>query len=186
MRSSRASLGALLAGLASIVLAIDTWAPWYGLRLPRTLLDNLDALSSEFGSFGVYLHAGVAYARESGPIPLTAHDVFHSIDVLLVLIAVAVLGTVVAGLSRGRPVFADGDGGVVAGLGAAAFCLVAYRLVHPPGPAGVLELRPGIWVALVASGLVCAGGLLSRERADAVPAVTAAPPPPSSSSGLSW
>ncbi len=185
MRSSRASLGALLAGLAAIVLAIDTWEPWYALRLPAALLDNLDALSAQFGSFGGYLHAGVAYARQSGPIPLTAHDVFHSIDVLLVLIAAAVLGTVIAGLSRGRPVFADGDGGAIAGLGAAAFCLVGYRLVHPPGPAGVLELRPGIWVALVASGLVCAGGLLSREPAGAAPAAAAArlPPPPS---GLSW
>ena len=185
MRSSRSSLGALLAGLASIVLAIDTWQPWYALRLPTALLDNLDALASEFGAFGGYLHAGVAYARQSGPIPLTAHDAFHSIDVLLVLIAAAVLGIVLAGLSRGRPVFADGDGGAVAGLGAAAFCLVAYRLVDPPGPAGVLELRPGIWVALVASGLVCAGGLLSRESAPAAPAgaPAATPSPPS---GLSW
>jgi hypothetical protein len=185
MRSSRASLGALLAGLAAIVLALDTWQPWYALRLPTALLDNLDALSSQFGSFGGYLHAGIAYARESGPIPLTAHDVFHSIDVLLVLIAAAVLGTVVAGLSRGRPVFADGDGGALAGLGAVAFCLVGYRMIHPPGPAGALQLRPGIWVALVASGLVGAGGLLSRQPADAVPSVAAVPVPPPPS-GLSW
>jgi hypothetical protein len=186
MRSARASLGALLSGLAAIVLAVDTWQPWYALRLPAALLDNLDALSAQFGSFGGYLHAGVAYARESGPIPLTAHDVFHSIDVLLVLIAAAALGTVIAGLSRGRPVFADGDGGALAGLGAVAFCLVGYRLVHPPGPAGVLQLRPGIWVALVASGLVCAGGLLSREPIDAVPVGAPPPPLPPPPSGLSW
>jgi hypothetical protein len=187
MRSARASLGALLAGLAAIVLGIDTWQPWYALRLPTSLLDQVDGLSSQLGGFGAYLHAGVAYARQAGPIPLTAHDVFHVVDVLLVLIAVTVLGIIVAGRSRQRPILADGDGGALAGLGGIACCLVGWRIVDPPGPSGFLVLRPGIWVGLVASGAIVAGGLLSRESAPAVPAVVeAAPPPPLLPPDLSW
>jgi hypothetical protein len=181
MRSSRAPWGALLAGLAAVVLAVDTWQPWYALRVPATLLDQLDALSKGFGSFGGYLRAGVDYARSTGPIPLTAHDVFHAIDVELVVIAVAVIGIIVTGLLRERSVFADGDGGPLAGLGAAAFCLVGYRIVFPPAPSSVLELRPGIWIGLVAAASICAGGLLGRERTEPAPAVTAAPPP-----NLTW
>jgi hypothetical protein len=181
MRSTR--LGPLLAGLAAIVLAIDTWQPWYSLRIPATVLNQVDALSGQLGSFGSYLHAGVAYARSAGPIALTAHDVFHAIDVELVLIAVVVVGILLAGLSRGASVFAAGDGGVLAGLGAVAFLLVGYRIVDPPGPSGLLSLRPGIWVGLVAAGLICVGGLLSREPAarEARPAAAVVPP-----SGLSW
>ncbi|MEA2297490.1 MAG: hypothetical protein QOF77_426 [Solirubrobacteraceae bacterium] len=181
MPSSRAPWGAPLAGFAAVVLAVDTWQPWYALRVPARLLDQLDALSKGFGSFGGYVRAGVDYARTAGPIPLSAHDVFHAIDVELVLIAVAVVGIIVAGLGRGRSIFADGDGGALALLGGAAFCLVGYRILVPPAPAAILELRPGIWVGLVASASICVGGLLSRERAEAVPAVAAAPPP-----GLSW
>jgi hypothetical protein len=176
MRSSRASLGVLLAGLAAVVLGVDTWQPWYALRLPTALLDQVDALSSQLGGFGGYLHAGVAYARQAGPIPLTAHDVFHVVDVVLVLIAAMVVGIIVAGLSRERPIFADGDGGALAGLGGIAFCLVGYRIVDPPGPSGLLVLRPGIWVGLVAAAAICAGGLLSRAPAQAAPVGVEAPP----------
>lgn len=179
MRSSRASIGALLSGLAAIGLAIDTWQPWYALRLPVGLLNQVDALSGQFGAFGSYVHAGVAYARSAGPIPLSAHDVFHAIDVELVLIAVVVVGLLVAGLGRGQSVFTRGDGGVVAGLGAMAFCLVGYRLISPPGPSGRLETRPGIWVGLVCAGLIGVGGLLLREEPAREP-VLAAP------TSLSW
>ena len=181
MRSARASLGALLSGLAAVVLAVDTWQPWYELRLPSGLLDQVDALSSQFGSFGSFVHAGVAYARSAGPIALTAHDVFHVIDVLLVLIAVGVVAIIVAGLTRERPVFADGDGNALAGLGAIAFCLVGYRILDPPAPSGLLALRPGIWVGLVAAGLIGVGGLLSREP-ELPPAVAVVVPP----AGLTW
>jgi hypothetical protein len=181
MRSARASLGALLSGLAALALAVDTWQPWYTLRFPVGLLNQVDALSNQLGSFGSYVHAGVAYARQAGPIPLTAHDVFQVIDVLLVLIAIAVLVLIVGGLSRGRPIFADGDGSAVAALGTIAFCLVGYRIVHPPAPSPLLSLSPGIWVGLVASGLIGVGGLLCREPAVAEPVVVVAPP-----SGLSW
>lgn len=179
MRSARASLGALMSGLAAVVLAVDTWQPWYALRLPVGLLDQVDALSRDLGSFGSYVHAGVAYAREAGPIPLTAHDVFHVIDVLLVLIAVGVVAMIVAGLTRERPVFSDGDGNALAGLGGIAFCLIGYRIVDPPAPSGLLTLRPGIWIGLAAAGLIGVGGLLSREPA---PAVAVAAPPV----GLTW
>jgi hypothetical protein len=181
MRSSRAHWGALLAGLAAVVLAVDTWQPWYALRVPASVLDQLDALSKGFGSLGGYLRAGVDYARAAGPIPLSAHDVFHAVDVELVLIAVAVIAIIVSGLLRERSIFADGDGGALALLGGAAFCLVGYRILFPPGPASVLELRPGIWVGLVAAASICAGGLLCREPAEPAPAAAPAPPP-----GLSW
>jgi hypothetical protein len=186
MRSSRASLGALVAGLAAMILAIDTWQPWYALRIPAAVLNQVDALSNQLGSFGSFLHAGVAYARQAGPIDLTAHDVFHAIDVELVLIAVVVVGIVLAALSRGAPVFTGGDGSVVAGLGAVAFCLVGFRIINPPGPSGILSLRPGIWVGLVASGLICVGGLLSREPAGEPAAAVRATPPVVPPSGLSW
>jgi hypothetical protein len=183
MRSSRATFGSLLAGLSAIVLGLDTWQPWYALRLPSVFLDQLDALSGNLGSFGGYLRSGVDYARTAGPIPLSAHDVFHAIDVELVLIGVAVVGILLTGLSRGRPVFAAGDGGAVAGLGGMAFCLVGYRILFPPGPAELLSLRPGIWIGLVAAGGICAGGLLSREPPEVARTQAVAPAPPA---GLSW
>ncbi len=181
MRSARASLGVLLSGLAAVVLAVDTWQPWYELRLPAALLDQVDALSNQLGGFGSFVHAGVAYARAAGPIPLTAHDVFHVIDIVLVLIAVGVVAIVAAGLTRARPVFADGDANALAGLGGVAFCLVGFRILDPPAPSGLLTLQPGIWVGLVAAGLIGLGGLLSREPARP-PAVAVVAPPV----GLTW
>ncbi|MGI8802618.1 MAG: hypothetical protein ACR2KV_10665 [Solirubrobacteraceae bacterium] len=122
-------------------------------------------------------------ARQLGPIPLTAHDVFRAIDVELVLIAVVVVGIIVAGELRGRPLLADGDAGAVTALGAIAFL---HRRLPDRLAAGAgrrARAAGGAWVALVCSAAVVVGGLLCREAPPArVPAAAADAPP----ADLSW
>jgi len=136
VRSSRARIGAFLAGLAAVGLGLDTRQPWYELQAG----------------------AGLPSAHETGSIPFSAHDLLRTIDGLLVAIAVLVLVLVVVGLLRSAQSRPNGDGRVLVVFGAIAFLLVGYRILIPPLPA--LHLRAGTWIALVAASLIVAGGLL--------------------------
>jgi thiosulfate/3-mercaptopyruvate sulfurtransferase len=166
MESDRATLGKFVAGLAGLVLIVDTWQPWYALRVPSSMLNAADSFANQLGPLSSYLHAAFDQLRQSGPIALTAHDVFRAIDIELVVLGVAALAVVMLGIARSRALFTDGDGVALAVIGTLVTGLVGYRIVHPPGPADLLSLRPGIWVALFCGVAMVGGGLLARERSE--------------------
>lgn len=139
---------------------------WYRFTLPQLVLDQVDSLARQLGPLlGGFAQQGARALRDAGPIALNAHQVFHAIDVELVLVGVLTVLLVLRALLESRPFLSGGDAGAVAVLGSLACAVVLYRMVKPPGPAGVLSLGPGAWVALAASGSILGGGLLMREPA---------------------
>jgi hypothetical protein len=92
---------------------------------------------------------------------LSAWGAFEALDVLLAVLALAALGLALARLREPDP----GDGRILLGLGGVALLAVLVQLVDPPPLLDDdRELGPGAWLALVASALVIAGGVVSAAR----------------------
>ncbi len=175
MRSS-GSTGRGLALLGALMLGGGLWLPWYRLDIPARVLDSIGQASSQFGSFGGFLRAGVAQLRASGPIELTAWQAFDGLDVVFLGLALAAAAIALLELTGRRLLAAVDDGTALMLLGVAAAALVGYRMADRPGPSEVLALANGIYVGLAGAGAIFAGGLLSRSAAAAGPA-TQAPTP---------
>lgn len=159
----------MLAGLGSLCLIASTWMTWYAFTFPQSVLDEVDSFAGQLGPLlGGLARQGASALRAAGPIGLNAHQVFHAIDVELVLLGVLALVVVLSSLTRARPLLAGGDAGAVALLGSIACALVLYRMLKPPGPAGLLSLRAGAWIALASAATVLAGGLLMRETPERI------------------
>jgi hypothetical protein len=79
-------------------------------------------------------------------------------DLVILAAALAAIGlAVVTATSRtvALPVAASA---LTAGLGIAAVVMVLLRMVFQPGPNEFIELRFGIWLALIASAVIAYGG----------------------------
>jgi hypothetical protein len=79
-------------------------------------------------------------------------------DLVILAAALAAIGlAIVTATSRtvALPVAASA---LTAGLGIAAVVMVALRMVFQPGPNEFIELRFGIWLALIASAVIAYGG----------------------------
>lgn len=166
-----------LAG-ASLVLA-SLWLPWYELRIP-------DAIREAFRSFG---SSGVAPGATAGQdtgfgkffeglaavIPdaatVSGWQGMEQGDVALAVIAslVLLIATAAGGI-LGPSVRADAGlaGRLMALMGAASLAVVGYHVITRPGAdfpgAGdYVELRLGIWIAVLGSALIVAGGLIAAS-----------------------
>jgi len=94
---------------------------------------------------------------------LSAWTVFETLDMVLALLALATFFLVVPA-ALGRPVAGGPPEGLLLGVGAAAFVIVAIQLLnHPPAAVG-LDEEVGAWLALGGSVLMLVGGVLSRTR----------------------
>jgi len=146
MDRERSRYGLLASAVGAVLLAVSVFLPWYA----------------------VTLHA--ASAVPVAPIarqPATALSGQHALEylsvVLLVLAALALLDALLP-LLRSGPL-PDGAGAALPLLGGAATAAVAYHIVDRPSPAGSLgspTLREGVWLALLGSALMLAGGLWPR------------------------
>ena len=164
-------MGQLLAGVGGLLLLIDTWLPWYRFSFPAAALDRVHAFATSLGGpLGGLVQQGASILHAAGPVDLSAHDVFHAIDVELVFLGIAALVVVLGSLTRDTPLFTNGDGGPLAVLGAAACALVLYRILKPPEPSALLTARYGAYLALACGAAVLVGGLLMRGEAPPAPA----------------
>jgi hypothetical protein len=179
--------GHVLAAVGAVVLAPSLWLPWYAVHLSEALGRELDRQTQVAPALGQLARELMA-AIPSG-LTVTAWQVFDTADIALAACAGAVLFAVVTVSSGTR------DPGTAARLalaaGAAAAVLVGVKLASPPGPADLLEVRYGAWVALAGALLVAAGGLMAGQAQGptAVPAAHAAPAatePPSGGTALPW
>ena len=97
----------------------------------------------------------------------SAWQAFAYIDLVLLLTSgAAVAGFVLTGLGHAQALSAVR---AAAALGALSTLLVLYRLVDQPGPNGLVDLKYGAFLGLVATIGVTYGGLRSMIAAAAAP-----------------
>ena len=186
MDLSKLRRGELIAGVGGIVLLLALFIfDWYGVDVNIT---------TPFGDIG----GGADFGAWDG-------QGFTGTIANLVILAAAVAAVGLAVLTAtartvALPVAASA---LTAGLGIAAVAMVLLRMVFQPGDDEFIELRFGIWLALISSAVIAYGGweamreegtsfeeardqLRDRVRGDEPaaapqagrPAEPAAPPPP--------
>jgi hypothetical protein len=100
------------------------------------------------------------YKADRSDAGLSGWTVFEVLD--LVLVALAVLALIAAAERLGYKTPVPGSNLTV--VGGVALAIVLSQLIdHPPAGVG-LSPDVGIWLALGASGLIVAGGILGRAR----------------------
>jgi hypothetical protein len=135
MDTSRLTTGDIVAGVGGVVLLISLWLPWY--------------------------EASVSVAGFSASGSASGWESMGFIDILLFLIAIAVIALVAARATGQLP--AEVPAAVVlVGLGALAVLLVLYRIIDIPAedvPDQVdLSRKVGVFVALIGAAAAAYGG----------------------------
>jgi hypothetical protein len=141
MDLSKLRTGELVAAIGGLVLLISLlFVNWYGVG---GTVDTPFGSFSVGGDFGAWDHQGF----------------FGTIANLLILAAAltAILLAVVTATSRtvDLPVASSA---VTTGFGITAVVLVLARMLLQPGPNGSVDLKFGIWLALIASVAIAWGG----------------------------
>jgi hypothetical protein len=152
MDTSRLTIGDMIAGVGGIVLLISLFLPWYG--------------------------ASVSVAGFSASGSASGWESLGFIDILLFLIAVAVIAVVVARAAGQLPDEVPGAV-VLLAFGALAVLLVLYRIIDIPAgdvPDQVdLSRKLGVFIALIGAAAVTYGGWRTNSETPGV-AAPARPP----------
>jgi hypothetical protein len=146
MDRERSRYGLLASALGAALLAVSVFLPWYGVTLHAASAGRVASLTRQPAT------------------ALSGHQALEYLSVvLLVLAGLALLDALLPLLRSGA--LPDGAGASLALLGSVATAGVAYHIVDRPSPAGSLgepALRGGVWLALLGSLLMLAGGLSPR------------------------
>jgi hypothetical protein len=182
MASDRSRYGLLVSALGSVLLAVSVFLPWYALSMTPAGAEFAQHLSqslaAEYGNSALQplaanLHGSLASLSGQQLAAVSAHEVLHDLNiVLLVLAGLALLDSLLA-LAGAGPALMREAGGLAMLLGGIAAACVLYRMVTPPVPAGgliALSLREGCWLALLGSLMVALGGMWPRVTFESVAA----------------
>jgi hypothetical protein len=174
MARDRSRTGWLVSALGAIVLVVSVFLPFYGVGLTARAVAFMQQLQSEqvqrFGNAALQGELGTLHARVGALAgqqigSVTAHQVFSTISVVLLI--AGGLGVLIAllPLAREGSPESDGTGQWLALLGAIAAVCVLYRMAVRPTEDEVLSLtlREGAWLALLGSVAMVAGGLWPRR-----------------------
>jgi hypothetical protein len=139
---NRLSTGELIAGIAGIVLLIDLWFKWYGVKVS--------------GAGGVLKNFSIG-------VSATAWQAFGFIDILLFLIAVLAISVAIARATNRMPDMPYPAGTLLAGAGAFALLLIIFRIIDTPVDTGGVEgidvtRKIGVWIGLLAAAAITYGG----------------------------
>ncbi|UJA20029.1 hypothetical protein HJD18_07230 [Thermoleophilia bacterium SCSIO 60948] len=147
MDVSRLSQGLKIAGVAAIVLLISTFLSWY-------------TVSFDGGGFGPSISEGGSLWDSSG---------FFA--VLILLCVVAVIGVVAMLANNSSTNLPVAPTAIVAGASILALILVIIRVIFIPGagdvPDGIgvdLGRGIGLWIGLLASIAMTAGGVMAMNQ----------------------
>src|SRR3954447_20797713 len=136
---NRLSQGELIAGIAGLVLLIDLWFKWYGVKVSG---------AGGLSSFNIGVSA-------------TAWEVFSLIDIILFLVALIAIGVaVLRGLGR-LPDMPFPPATLITVAGAIALLLILFRTIDTPGdvPSGVdITRKFGLWLGLLSAAALTYGG----------------------------
>src|SRR4051812_30130022 len=139
---NRLNTGELIAGIAGLVLLIDLWFKWYGVKV----------------SGGGGLLKGFSIG-----VSASAWQVFSFIDILLFLIALLAIGVAVMRAMDRMPEMPYPPATLIAGAGGLALLLILYRTIDTPidthGVNGIDVTRKfGLWLGLIAAAAITDGG----------------------------
>ncbi len=174
MARDRSPIGWLVSALGAIVLVVSVFVPFYGVGLTARGVAFMQQLQSEqvqrFGNAALQGELGALHARVGALAghqlgSVSAHQIFSTISVALLI--AGGLGVLIAllPLVRESSPEADGTGQWLALLGAIAAVCVLYRMGVRPAENEMLSLtlREGAWLALLGSVAMIAGGLWPRR-----------------------
>lgn len=160
MDLGRLRKGEWLAAVASIALLGVMFLPWFGLD-GQVVFGALDRLLST---------------------DATAWQAFTIWDVVLATFAAMGLGLVALAATRRAPAAPVAAVVITTGTGIVLSVALLFRIVFPPGPNALVELRYGAWLGLLCVIGVAAGAWLALgdERTEAAdpPFIPAQPVPP--------
>ena len=174
MGDDRSQLGFLISALGAAVLAVSVFLPWYGVSITASGVaaaqQQLSTVAQQYGNTTLQAGAsqlGAQFSSLAGRqlATLSAHEALKDISVILLLLAGV---TLLAALLRlaGIGGLLDAGGGSIAVAGVLAALFVLYRMLNPPGAQTELvslTLGWGIWLALLSTAAIVAGGFLSAS-----------------------
>jgi hypothetical protein len=147
---SRLSQGELIAGIAGLVLLVDLWFAWYGVKL------------SAGGLLKGFTIGASANAWES----------FGLIDIILFLVALIAIGVAALRALNKLPVMPWPPATIVTIAGGVALLLILFRIIDTPvdtqGVEGIDVTRKiGVWLGLLAAAGITYGGWRAMPADDA-------------------
>ena len=165
MNTNRLRLGELVAAVAALLLFIDMFFKWYGIKAP-----------GEPGGF-------------------TAWGAFRFVDFLLLVVIVAALGLALLTMTQRSVALPVSASVVVTALGTLAALIVLYRIFNQPQDNDLVTVKFAAYLGLLLTIGIAAGGFLSmreegttfgqaagqfqgRASPSQTPTSPAAPPPP--------
>jgi len=174
MTGDRSRYGLLVSALGAVLLAVSVFLPWYGVSFTPAgvaLAEQTgNALAQQFGNASLQtavsgLHAQFAGLAGREFASLSAHQVLHDMNIILLVLAALALLDALVPLARADAPLPHGAGRAVVLLGSLAALCVVYRMVSPPSPelnVIALSLREGCWLALIGSLMIALGGMWPR------------------------
>jgi hypothetical protein len=165
----------VLSVTGAALLAVSVFLPWYSVTITAAGAEYaqqaMNGAATRYGNATLQDAAATVGAQFSALAghqvgTVSAHDALKTLSVVLLLLAAAAfLGALVWLAELHAPI--EVDGGQVAVVGGAAALFVLYRMADHPGPSVTvfsLSLSWGIWLALLSSLAVVAGGMLGRAE----------------------
>jgi hypothetical protein len=148
---NRLSQGEMIAGVSGLVLLIDLWFKWYGVKVSG---------------------AGGALQNFSIGVSANAWESFGFIDILLFLIALIAIGVAVLRAIDRMPDMPYPPATLVAGAGGLALLLILFRIIDTPidthGVNGIDVTRKiGVWLGLLAAAGITYGGWRAMQEGPA-------------------
>jgi hypothetical protein len=128
-------------------------------------------LVEAIGGLGL-LVAGFLPWYSAGGQNATAWQAFSVTDLILAATAIVGLSVGIVVLTRLSVSYPVAGSSVATGFGAVALALIVYRLIDPPGGAG-MDLEIGAWLGLISAGAITLGGYLGMQPRKAVQPVSA-------------
>jgi hypothetical protein len=171
MRSGTGKSGHWLSVVGGAGLAISLWLPWYTINIPQSALNSVNQFSQQLGALGGLVRSGTALISQMGPFHFTAWEAMHTMPA--VLLVVAIIGGGLALLAASDRAGSTSQLTMLAG--AAGALLVGYRLLVPPWSNSFVSPDWGIYVGLLSSLAILAGGVLSGRESGAAESMLMGP-----------
>jgi hypothetical protein len=139
----RVRLGERIAGLCALLLFVDMFLHWYGIKTGHPV--------------------GIADRFTRSTIGVSAWDFFSFLDLLLFLLVLLALAMVALAATQRSVALPIGANVVVALFGALMTLLVLYRLIDQPGPNDLVTVKLFGYVGLLLTGGIAAGAFMSMR-----------------------
>ena len=145
---NRLSQGELIAGIAGVVLLIDLWFKWYGVKV----------------SGGGGLLKGFSIG-----VSANAWESFGGIDILLFLVSLIAIGVAVLKAMDRLPEMPFTTGQLLTVAGGIALILILFRTISPPidthGVSGIdVQRKIGLWIGLLTAAALTYGGWRAMQE----------------------